>query len=153
MRKILLTAAVFGMATTMGAAPALADGHEEAKPELREQDWWRVNLIKFKPGNGERIGEIIDMFDAADKAAGVDSPIVMHMNTGPWDMAVFFEMKHGIQQMGWKSTPEGDKWDKAFEEMVGGKEEAQKIFDEFQSYVADEQNQIGHIHPDEEDEG
>ncbi len=153
MRKILLTAAAFGLATTMGAAPAVADGHEEAKPEMLKQDWVRVNLIKFKGGNRQRIGEIIDMFDAADKAAGVDGPIVMHMNTGHWDMAVFFRMKHGIAQMGWRSTPEGDAWDKAFEEMVGGEEEARKIFEEFQSYIADEETQIGHIHPDEEDEG
>ena len=153
MRKILLTAAAFGLATTMAAAPALADDHAEAKPEMRDQTWYRVNAIKFKSGHGERIQEIINMFDKADKAAGVESPIILHMNTGAWDMLVFFKKKHGIQQMGWKSTPEGDAWDKAFEEMVGGKEEAQKIYDEFQSYIANEQSHIGHIHPDKDDEG
>ncbi|WP_144573623.1 hypothetical protein [Altererythrobacter ishigakiensis] len=153
MRKLLLTSAAFGLAATMGAAPVIADDHAEAKPEMRDQTWYRVNLIKFHPGNGERIGEIIDMFDAADKAAGVDSPIIMHMNTGAWDMAVFFKMQHGIQQMGWRSTPEGDKWDAAFNEMVGGEDEARKIFAEFQSFVAAEENHIGHIHPDEDEEG
>lgn len=153
MRKILLTTAAFGLATTFGATPAFADGHEAGEPEVLKQDWYRVNAIKFKPGNRQRIGEIIDMFEKADEAAGVDGPIILHMNTGNWDMLVFFEMKHGIKQMGWRSTPEGDAWDKAFEEMVGGEDEARKIFEEFQTYIADEQTHIGHIHPDEEDEG
>ena len=153
MRNLLLTAAAFGLATTMGAAPAMADGHEEAKPEMRDQTWYRINLIKFNPGNQQRIGEILDMFEAADKAAGVDGPFVMHMDTGAWDMAVFFRMQHGIKQMGWRSTPEGDKWDAAFNEMAGGEEEARKIFNEFQSFVAREETHIGHHHPDEEDEG
>lgn len=153
MLKLLLTAAAFGLASTMGGTPAIADDHAEAKPEMLDQTWYRVNAIKFKQGNQQRIGEIIDMYEAADKAAGVDGPIVVHMNTGAWDMLVFFEMKHGIKQMGWRSTPEGDKWDAAFNEMVGGEEEARKIFTEFQSYVADEQNHIGHIHPDEDEEG
>ncbi len=152
MRKILLTAAAFGLASTLGAAPAIAEDGAEAKPEMLDQTWYRINAIKFHPGNRQRIGEIIDMFEAADKAAGVDGPIVVHMNTGAWNMLVFFEMKHGIEQMGWRSTPEGDKWDKAFAEIAGGEEEAQKIFAEFQSYVADEQSHIGHIHPDDEEE-
>lgn len=155
MRKSIITAAAFAIAATMGvqAAPALADHHEAGEPELLKQDWYRVDAIKFKPGNGKRVGEIIEMFHKADKAAGTESPIILHMNTGAWDMLVFFKMKHGIAQMGWRSTPEGDKWDKAFEEMVGGKDEAQKIFTEFQSYVANEQSHIGHTHPDEEGEG
>lgn len=120
---------------------------------MREQNWYRVQMIKFKGGNRQRVGEILDMFEAADKASGNDGPFVMHMNTGAWDMAVFFRMKHGIKQMGWRSTPEGDKWDTAFNELAGGEEEARKIFAEFQSYIAREETHIGHHHPDEEDEG
>ena len=153
MRKILLTAAAISLAATLGAAPAVADDHAAAEPEMLDQTWYRVQLIKFHPGNNQRIGEIIDMYEAADKAAGVDGPIVMHMNTGAWDMVAFFKMEHGIKQMGWRSTPNGDKWDAAFNEMVGGEEEARKIFAEFQSYIAREETQLGHIHPDEEEEG
>ena len=153
MRKSILTATALALVATMGAgaAPALADHHAAGEPEMREQDWYRMNAIKFKPGNGKRIGEILEMFDKADKAAGVDGPTVVHMDTGAWDMLVFFKMKHGIKQMGWTSTPEGDAWDKAFEEMVGGEEAAGKIFAEFQSFIAAEQTHIGHIHPDEEE--
>ena len=151
MHKIALAAAAFGLAFT--ATPALADGHEEAKPEMLKQDWYSVDFIKFEGGNRKRIGEIIDMFEKADEASGQSGPIVLHMNTGPWDMMVFSKMEHGIKQMGWASTPEGDAWDKAFFELAGGEEAAMKIFAEFQSYVAETEDHIGHIHPDEEDEG
>ena len=151
MRKIVLAAAAFGLAFT--ASPALADDHGEAKPEMLKQDWYSVDLIKFKGGNRKRIGEIIDMYEAADKASGNPGPIVLHMDTGPWDMMVFSKMEHGIKQMGWDSTPEGDAWRKAFNELAGGKEEAMKIFVEFQSYVDASEDHIGHIHPDEEEEG
>lgn len=150
MRKTLMIAAAFAMPLT--AMPAFADDHVSGDPEMLEQDWYRVNAIKFKPGNRERIGEILEMFGKADKAAGVDGPTVVHMNTGAWDMLVFFKMKHGIKQMGWNSTPEGDAWDKAFADMVGGEDAAKEIFAEFQSFVANEQSHIGHIHEDDDEE-
>ena len=152
MKKLLLTAAAATLCMGAGLTPtaALADGHEAGEMEKLDQTWIRVNLIKFKGGNRERIGEIIKMFNQADKAAGVDGPVVLHMNTGKWDMAVFFRMEHGIEQMGWKSTPNDEKWEKAFHEIVGGEENAKKIYAEMDSYIAEEENHIAHRHPDEE---
>lgn len=149
MRKILTLAAVAGLAFT--ATPAVADGHEGAKPEKLEQDWYRVNLMTFKRGNRQRVGEIIEMYQKASDAAGTPKPIQVHMDTGPYTMMVFWKMQHGIEQMGWKDTPEGKKWDKAFFEMVGGEEAARKIFAEFQSYIQSQESHVGHIHREKDD--
>ena len=151
MKKLIVSAAAAAMAVAMPASPAMADDHAMEKPELLEQDWYRIEMLKFKGGNRKRIGEILEMFSKADEASGQDGPFVMHMNSGAWDMAVFFKMEHGVQQMGWKSTPEGDAWDKAFAEMVGGEEAAMKIFVEWQSMIAMSETHIGHHHPDKED--
>ncbi len=146
MKKLIIAAAAIGLA--IPAAPVFADDHMDAEMETRDQTWLRMNFIKFEPGHDKRIGEILEMFGKADEASGNPHPVVIHMNTGEWDMVVVFRMKHGIEQMGWKSTPEGDAWDKAFYELAGGEEAGQKIFTEFSTYVAREESHIAHRHPE-----
>ncbi|MBT8388381.1 MAG: hypothetical protein HKP43_02080 [Altererythrobacter sp.] len=155
MRKILLTAAAFALATTMGAgaAPALADGHSADKPEQLKQDWYRVNLVRFKEGKQGRAQEIIAMFEKTDEAVGRDGPVMVHMNTGKWHMMVFFKMDHGIEQLGYASAADGGAWAAAFNELAGGEEEADKIWQEYTSLIAERERHIGHIHPDEDEEG
>ena len=150
MKKLFLTAAAASLGMGMAFTPttALADDHKAGEMEKLDQTWYRVDMVKFKGGNRERVNEIIEMFNKADKAAGVDSPVIIHMNTGPWDMMVFFKMKDGIEQMGWKSNPEDEKWDKAFNAMVGGEEAAKKIYIEMESYIAAEETHIAHRHPE-----
>ena len=82
MRKLILATAAVGLAFT--SAPALADGHEEAKPEEANVDWYNINLIKWKSGKGDRAHEIIDLFEKVDAAIGGDGPIDFHMRTGEW---------------------------------------------------------------------
>ncbi|MBX7457075.1 hypothetical protein K3152_02345 [Qipengyuania sp. 1NDH17] len=153
MKKLVLTAAAatLGLGIAFTPTPVLADHHEAGEMEKLDQTWYRVNLVKFEAGNRKRIGEIIDMYEAANKASGVDSPVVIHMNTGPWDMMVFFRMKHGIESMGWKTNPEGEKWWAAFKEIAGGEEEANKIEAEWDSYVLREESHIAHRHPVEDE--
>ena len=153
MKKLLLTAAAATLCMGAGLTPtaALADGHEAGAMEKLDQTWYRVAFIKFKEGNRKRIGEIIDMYEKADKDAGLDGPVVIHMNTGHWHMMAFFKMEKGIEEMGWKSNPEGDKWWEAFKKLAGGEDAANKIQAEWDSYVQEEVTQIAHRHPDKED--
>ncbi len=145
MQKLLLAAAA-ALTLPFGAVPALADGHEMAQPEMLEQDWHRVTMVKFHPGKRERASEIIEMFNKTSQTMGEALPLQIHMNTGAWDMIVAFPMKHGIAQMGWRDTPENKAWQAEFAKMVGGKDKAQAIFKEFDSLVADRQQHIGHTH-------
>jgi len=149
MKKLVLAAAA--LCLPFAATPALAEHHEMAKPELLEQNWYRILYLKFHPNNGQRIREINEMFGKASKASGRDEPFIMHMNTGNWDWALFFRMKHGIQQMGWKERPGSEAWNKALAELAGGEEEANAIWAEWRSMIADSTVQIGHNHNTDEE--
>ena len=143
MKKLLLAAAAFGLAVT--PAPVLADDHE---PALAELDWYRINLIKWKPGKGERAHEIIEMFEKTDAALGHDGVIDFHMATGEWDSIVALPMRQGIAAMGWADNPEEKKWEAEFIRQVGGEAKAKALWEEFDSLIARRQRHIGHIDRD-----
>lgn len=146
MRKLLLATAAFGLA--LPAAPVLADDHEKADRQLAEVDWYRINMIKWKHGKGDRAHEIIDMFEKVDIALGRNDVIDLHMNTGEWNSIVAFKMKEGIQGMAYQRTGEPDEWDIEFAKQVGGEEKAKELMAEFESLIAVEERHIGHIdHP------
>ena len=141
MKKLMLAAAALGLG--LSAAPAYADNH--ATPELREVDWYRIQFIKWKEGKGGRAHEIIQMFEKVDKALGYNDVIDFHMGTGEWDSVVAMKMRHGIASMGWKTNPDGDKWDKEFARQVGGEDKAKALFAEFDECILEQETQIGHI--------
>lgn len=149
MKNILITAAAISLGTAGLSAPAFADGHEGADaPEMSNVDWYRVNLIKWKPGKGGRAHEIIDKFEAVDKALGLDGVKDFHMGTGPWDSIVALPLRHGIAQLGWKKNPDDEKWEAEFARQNGGPEAAKALYEEFESLIARQDRHIGHIDRD-----
>lgn len=144
MKKLVLAVAAIGLA--IPAAPAFADNHEE--PALAELDWYRINLMKWKPGKGERAHEIIEMFQKVDEALGQTGVIDFHMATGEWDSIVALPMRQGIAAMGWSENPEGKKWEAEFIRQAGGEDKAKAIWEEFDSLIARQQRHIGHIDRD-----
>lgn len=146
MKKITLLAAALAMA--IPTAPALADNHQAAQPELAKVDWYRVMLMKWKPGKGERAHEIIAMFNKVDSALGLNRGMDIHMSSGSWDSIIALPMRQGIASMGWEKNPEGDKWDAEFARQVGGEDKAKAIWDEFNSLILTSERHIGHIDRD-----
>lgn len=145
MRKLLIACAIAGMAAPLSTLPALA---QDKAPELSKVDWYRVEMIKWKPGKGERAHEIIELFEKADAEAGMKGVIDIHMNTGEWDSVVAFPMTGGIAQMGWASNPEDKKWEAIFARQVGGEDKAKALYEEFDSLIANRQRHVGHIDRD-----
>ncbi|SFP07379.1 hypothetical protein [Qipengyuania nanhaisediminis] len=143
MKKLILTAAAIGLA--IPATPAFADDHT---PELSKVDWYRVNMIKWKPGKGERAHEIIEMFAKVDAALGYNDVIDFHMQTGDYDSIVALPMRGGIAQLGWAENPEGKKWEAEFVRQVGGEAKAKALWEEFDSLILRQDRQIGHIDRD-----
>ena len=139
MKKLVLTAAALGLCLT--ATPTFA----QDEPELREVDWYRVNLIKWKSGKGDRAHEIIQMFEKVDEALGRNDVIDFHMATGEWNSIVAFKMTQGIAAMGWKTNPDNDAWDAEFIKQVGGEDKAKALWAEFDDCILEEQRNIGHI--------
>jgi hypothetical protein len=145
MRKIILAAA-FLMAPVI-SSPAFADGHLEAETrEMLDQDWHQVNLVRFHEGKQGRAYEILDMFVQAREAVGREPSTIVHFNTGDFHMMHIIPMEAGIAQMGWEDSARNDEWWNAFVEIAGGADEAEAIWEEYPTLMAERQRQIGHTH-------
>ncbi|MFN2100950.1 hypothetical protein [Altererythrobacter sp. MF3-039] len=145
MKKLLIAAAAGAVLCT--GTPALADDH--AAPEMRQVAWYEVMLIKWKEGKGGRAHEIIQLFEATDKALGREGVIDLHMGTGEWDSIVAMPMLNGPAAIAWQTNPADEEWNAKFIELNGGEEAAMKLWSEFNDCILEQQRQIGHIDIDE----
>jgi len=111
-----------------------------------------TTVIKFKPGKRERAMEIIaEYFVKASEKAGTPGPLlVIHMQTGNWDMAAVWELEGGTADLQWYRSPDNIEWREALTEIAGGEEEAAAILKEYGGSVADSMSNIGHYHSGEE---
>ena len=144
-REIMMAAA---LALPFASVPALADGHMEAAPEVANKDWYSVVYIDFKPGKTGEAMKLIKEFIAVDKALGRTPPMMMRMNSGPYDVMVVFPMRDGIAAMGWKDNPESDKWDAKLAERLGGEDKVKEHWDKYNALVASASSQIAHVDND-----
>ena len=112
----------------------------------------QTSLVKFKAGKRERSLEIIaEYFVKASEKAGTPGPkMVIHMQTGRWDMAVVWELQGGTADLEWYRSPNDVKWYEAFTEIAGGEEEAGAFMKEWSGSIADSMTNIGHYHTGEE---
>lgn len=145
MRKLIVAAALAAFLTPITTVSVMA---QSTPPELSKVDWYRVELIKWKPGKGGRAHEIIEMFEKTDAELGFKGILDLHMSTGEWDSIVAMPMRGGIAQMGWANNPEDKKWDEAFAKQVGGMDKAKALYEEFDSLILERQRHVGHIDRD-----
>lgn len=106
MRKLIVAATLAAFLRPLTAVSVMA---QSTPPELAKVDWYRIELVKWKPGKAERAHEIIEMFKKTDAELGFKGVLDFHLSTGEWDSIVAMPMRGGIAQMGWASNP-GDKY-------------------------------------------
>jgi hypothetical protein len=149
-RGVLVAA---GAALLLSAVPAQAQ-EDDGGPQKWGDDarYVRTSVIKFKAGKRERAMQIIaEYFRVATEKAGTPGPImIIHMQTGRWDLAAIWEMEGGTADLEWYRSPNNIKWREALVEVAGGEEEAGKIMQEWSSSIADSMTNIGHYHTGEE---
>lgn len=149
-RGVLVAA---GAALLLSAAPAQAQD-DEGGPQKWGDDarYVRTSVIKFKAGKRERAMQIIaEYFQKATEKAGTPGPMmIIHMQTGRWDLAAVWELEGGTADLEWYRSPNNIKWAEALAEVAGGEEEADKIMEEWASSIADSMTNIGHYHTGEE---
>ena len=145
MKKLLIAAAMAAMAFPLTSISAMA---QTGSPELSKVDWYRIEMINWKPGKGERAHEIIEMFEKVDAELGNKGVIDIHVSTGEWDSIVALPMIGGIASMGWANDPEEKKWNETFIRQVGDEKKAKALWEEFDSLIAERQRHIGHIDRD-----
>ena len=145
MNKLIIATACAILALPLANVSVVA---QTSAPELSKVDWYRIELLKWKPGKGERAHQIIEMFEKVDKELGFKGVIDFHVSTGEWDSIVAMPMRGGIAQMGWANNPDEKKWEEAFARQVGGMDKAKALWEEFDSLVAQRQRHVGHIDQD-----
>ncbi len=133
---------------------ASAQAQEDDGPLKWGEDakYVETSVVKFKAGKRERAMEIIaEYFAKATEKAGTPGPLmVIHMQTGRWDLAVVWELTGGTADLEWYRSPDNIKWAEALEEVAGGEEEAGAIMKEWSGSIADSMTNIGHYHTGEE---
>ena len=136
-------------ATALAAIPAsaLADNHSEG-PSVRENArYLNIIMVDIKPGKRGRAEEIIrDYFEKASDAADTAKPVLVHLQTGEWDFLVVWRMEDGPVELTYTSNPDGEKWFAALSELAGGEDEANALWEEYQSLIARSTSMIGHRH-------
>jgi hypothetical protein len=146
---IAVTAALF-----LFAGSAVAQDEDEG-PITQGDDakYISVGHIQFKPGKREGAMEIItEYFAPATAKAGLPGPLlVIHYQTGKWDLAAVWSMDGGMADLEWYRSADDIKWMAALVEIAGGEDEAGEIMEKWQSSVADSLTEVGHHHVPEAD--
>lgn len=145
MKKLIIAAAIAVMAFPLTTVSVVA---QVASPELSKVDWYRIELVNWKPGKGERAHEIIEMFKKVDVELGYQGVVDFHVSTGEWDSIVAIPMRGGIAAMGWANNPDEKKWDEAFFRQAGGEKKGKALWEEYDSLILKRQRHIGHIDRD-----
>ena len=142
---------VLGAALTLALTAMAQD--DEGGPVTQGEDakYIEATAVKFKAGKRERAMEIIsEYFAPAGEKAGVPPPLmVLHMQTGRWDMVIIWGLEGGMADLEWYRSPNDIKWFAALAEMAGGEEEAGAIWQEYISSVANSTSEVGHYHTGE----
>lgn len=147
-KLIAASAAVFLFAT-----PALAQDDDDGPLKWGDDaKYVTTGVVKFKSGKRERAMEIIaEYFVKATEKAGTTGPmLVIHMQTGRWDLAVVWELEGGTADLEWYRSPDDIKWYEALIEIAGGEDEAAAIMKEWSGSIADSMTNVGHYHTGEE---
>ena len=114
---------------------------------MENVEYGRLNLVRYVGGKGQRATEMWkDHFIPAFKKAGLDGPWIMHMQTGKWEAAIYWEMKDGPSSMEWETSPYFVKFRAAFAEQEGGVDKVKALFKEYGSLVTESDSIFGHHH-------
>lgn len=118
----------------------IAVSQELPKAEkYKDGKWFQIQFVKFKPGKEFAANKFIEKhFVPVDVELG-RNVVGYDFVFGEWDQLVFFPMQ-GPSDIGWKMTPDGEKWFAAFSRRAGGMENAMKLMNEFSAMVAEQES-------------
>ncbi len=145
MRKSLMIAA----AVAALCVPASLSAQAMQPERIENVTWHMVEMIKFHPGKRGRAMEIIEnYFAAADRDLGETGVTDLHFDTGEWDVIVAFPLSGGPSDLTWATSPDDIKWMNALAARAGGMDKAQALLTEWDTLVAQRQQNVAHRHPD-----
>lgn len=127
-----------------GYSECAAQETREAK-KYENPKWYQVVMVNYHSGQYGKARKIIDeYFVKADQLAGTPGPVMeMEMHSGTFDLLIVWELQGGLEAMNWQISPDNVKWMNALSELAGGREKAEALLAEYQSYVQNSETQLG----------
>ncbi len=105
--------------------------------------WKSIVMIDYHSGKMGRVLEIIDEhFKKASEKAGTQQPTRLFMQTGQYDLMLIWDMEGGIEDMNWEINPNGIKWRTALNEIMGGKDKADALMEEYLSLIRSAKSEL-----------
>lgn len=137
MRKFLF---VFTLVLAFSLA---SQAQEEPKASKFENvSYHNIVKIDFKPGTYSRVQEIMKIYMAAGKSAGVKGPEVYWLMTGDYDVMFVWTMEGGTADLEWDWSPDDIKWWKALVADLGSEDKAKELRKEWGSFIVKSTNEI-----------
>jgi len=154
--KIRLIIAAIGSALLLGSGVSMAQDSDGAVKYGQENDdarYVRVTFVSYKPGMAGRAYTILrEHYAPAGEAAGLDGPVTIHFQTGPFDAAYHWRLENGMSDMEWQRSPNQVKFRAAMAELEGSEEAADAVVASYMATVARMVTTIGHRHVSDDDE-
>lgn len=141
MKKFMILMLMLGMG-------AFVFAQDEMKPMKYEgSTWYEMNYMDLKPGKTSAVKKLIKKYETASESAGTPMPHLYWCVTGKYDLLVVWKMDGGPSDLEWKWQQSGIDWWKAFVKQEGSEEAANKVQEEFDSYIAGSNSQIVRADP------
>lgn len=154
--KIRSIIAAIGAALLLGSGISMAQDSDgalkfgEANDDAR---YVRVVFVSYKPGMAGRAYTILrEHFAPAGEAAGLEGPVVVHFQTGPFDASYHWRLENGMSDMEWQRSPNQVKFRAAMVELEGSEAAAQAVMDSYNATIARTVTTIGHRHVSDDEE-
>ena len=127
---------------------SLISSGAQAQMEAKKYDnpkWKSIVFLQFKEGKMDRAREIITNYfvKAAEKAGTPQPSLATELVTGEWNMMIVWDMKEGVDEMNWQTSPDDVKWMTAMSDVAGGADKAKTILDEWSSLIVRTNSYLG----------
>lgn len=124
-----------------------ASAQDEKGTKYKDPEWKRISLTSFRNGQSSRAREIVRNYHqkASDRAGTPKPAMIIDLISGDYDVMTVWDMKEGLEEFNWETSPRDIKWRKAFDEIAGGADKGKAILDEYSSLIIRTQRYIGKI--------
>lgn len=117
---------------------ALIFSHPPDEPnpaKISEVSWHSIRLVEFETGSLDEVKKIIQKFESASEAAGLQATSIRWFESGKYDLVVIWELDQKPIGSEWNWSPLADKWWNSLVTQEGSEEAAKRIQDQYQSMV------------------
>jgi len=134
---LILSATMILALSVLTYRPAF--GQDQSTPHASKYDngtWYVVEQVVLKPGKRDDFLNIVKKYyEPAGRAVGSVPVMALENQTGSSDLTIIWRLKDGPTDLSWKVSPSDAAWQKQVVKLVGSKEKAKKIHEQYLSDI------------------